>query len=237
MMLDDAGNPIEEEVYSMEPKLNVKDFMAESIKICDIGEEMQWHSTLGTHGSVNGVFIPPLRSIVKGQSMGNLWQKKFVGLTVRGRRTTMSNYIYKLTMIDGVLPLANGELRDIVMASDGDGYEAVYNILRIVHPKLTDTKVEMKIPCQGISDTFAHHVKNIQSTIENEEIHGLVYTCYEGLEIVIGTLHPKFESALHHKTEMVFENKHDQVNSIPFELQMSNLGKTLGGWAPKLGLN
>jgi hypothetical protein len=175
----------------MEPKLNAKDFMkAESINMCDMGEAMQWYSTLGTHGSVNGVFIPPLRSIVKGQSMGNLWQKKFVGLTVRRRRSTMSNYIYKLLMIDGVLPLANGELRDIVMASGEDGYEVLYKIIRFVHPKLIDTNVETKIPCQGISDTFAHHVKNIQSTIENEAIHGRLSTRYEGLKLVIGALYP-----------------------------------------------
>jgi hypothetical protein len=87
--------------------------------------------------------------------------------------------------------VANDKLRDIVMASDEDGYEALYNILRLVHPKLTNMKVETKIPCQGISDTFAHHVKNIRITIENEAIHGRVYTCYEGLELVLGTLHPK----------------------------------------------
>jgi hypothetical protein len=36
---------------------------------------------------------------------------------------------------------------------------------------------------------------------------------------------------------MAFENSHELVNIIPFELQISNLGKTLGGWAHKLGLN
>jgi hypothetical protein len=148
----------------------------------------------------------------------------------------MSNYIYKLLMIDGVLPHANEELRDIVMASDGDGYKALYNILRCVHPNLTAKKVETKIPCQGISDTFAHHVKNIRSTIENEAIRGRIYTRYKGRELVLGILHPKYEAALPHNTEMAFENSHDQVNNIPFELQMSNLGKTLGGWAQKLGL-
>jgi hypothetical protein len=168
--------------------------------------------------------------------MGNLWQKKYIGLTVHGQRPTMSNYIYKLLMIDGVLPRANDKLRDIVMASDGDGYEALYNILRFIQPNLTDTKVETKIPCQGISDTFAHHVKNIRNTIENEVIRGRVYSRCECLELVFETLHPKYEAALRHKTEMAFDVTHDQVNNIPFELQMSNLGKTLGGWELKLGL-
>jgi hypothetical protein len=58
--VDNAGNPTEEEVYSMEPKLNAKDFMkAESINMRDMGEAMQWYHILATHGSVNGVFIPP----------------------------------------------------------------------------------------------------------------------------------------------------------------------------------
>jgi hypothetical protein len=169
--------------------------------------------------------------------MGNYWQKKFVGLTVHGRRATMSNFIFKLLMIEGVLPRSNDELRDIVMASDGDGYEALYNILRFVHPKLTDEKVEVKIPTQGVTDSFASHVKNIRRTIENEAIRGRGYTRYEGLQLVLGTLHPKFEPSLRHKSEMAFENHHDHANNVPFELQMSNLGKTLGGWALKLGLN
>jgi hypothetical protein len=77
------------------------------------------------------------------------------------------------------------------MAPDGDGYEALYNILLFVHPKLNDTKVATKIPCQGISDTFANHVKNIRSTIENTAIRGRVYTRYKVLELVLGTLHAK----------------------------------------------
>jgi hypothetical protein len=61
--------------------------------------------------------------------MVNIWQKKFIGLTVHGRRPIMSNYIYKLLMIDGVLPLTNDELHDIMIVSDIYGYEALYNIL------------------------------------------------------------------------------------------------------------
>jgi hypothetical protein len=75
---DDAGNAIEEEVYSMEPKLNATDFLkAESIKMWDMSDEaMQWYRSIVTHGSVNGVFIPPLYSIVKGQSMGSYTEKR-----------------------------------------------------------------------------------------------------------------------------------------------------------------
>jgi hypothetical protein len=36
---------------------------------------------------------------------------------------------------------------------------------------------------------------------------------------------------------MTFESNHDHANDIPFELQMSNMGKALGGWAQKLGWN
>jgi hypothetical protein len=140
-------------------------------------------------------------------------------------------------MIVGVLPHANDELHDIVMVSDWDGYEVLYNILQLVHPKLNKTNVEREITCQGILDTFTYHVKNIWSMIENKYICGRVYIRYEGLELVLGTLHPKYESALRHKTEMAFENNHDQLNTIPFELHISNLGKVLGGWAQKLRLN
>jgi hypothetical protein len=105
----------------------------------------------------------------------------------------------------------NDELRDIEVASDGDGCNALYIILHFMHLTLTDTEVEMRIPCKGISDTFDQHVNNIGSTFENEAIHGHVYTRYEGLELVIGTLHPKYESAIRHKTEIALENKNEQA--------------------------
>jgi hypothetical protein len=157
---DDAGNATKEEVYSMEPKLNAKDFLkAESVKMRDMSETMEWYRSIGAHGSVDCVFIPPLSSIAKGQSVGSYWQKKFIGLTVYRRRATMSNLIYKLLMIDGVLPRNNDEPRDIVMVFDGDGYETLYNILQFVHPTLMDERVEEKIPSQGVSDSFASHIK------------------------------------------------------------------------------
>jgi hypothetical protein len=79
--LDSAGNPIEDEAYSIKSKLNTMDFLkAESVKLGDLKKVMQWYFNLGTNGSVNGISIPPLASITKVQVMGNLWRKKTCGV-------------------------------------------------------------------------------------------------------------------------------------------------------------
>jgi hypothetical protein len=71
--------------------------------------------------------------------------------------------VHKLLLTDGLFSKdCDEEYRDIIKASGGNGYAALHNILRNHHPRLTEKKVETKIPSQGITTRFGHHVRAIQ---------------------------------------------------------------------------
>ena len=55
---------------------------------------------------------------------------------------------------------------DAVTASNGDGYLAMYNILRYSHPELTESEIETNIPTQLRSDTVGTYFSNVIDCID-----------------------------------------------------------------------
>jgi hypothetical protein len=182
------------EAFSMEDRLNSKDFHnIASIKLASREETPEWYGILVAYGEMCGVFIPPWDSIMPDSIMGLYWSKKLLGETMHGRRRTMESHVHKLLLTDGLFAKdCDEEYRDIVKASGGNGYAALHNMLRLHHPRLTDRRVETKIPTQAISVRFGHHVRAIQDHLFREETRGRTYSKYEALQLVLDTLHPTF---------------------------------------------
>jgi hypothetical protein len=88
-----------------------------------------------------------------------------------------------------------------VKASSGNGYAALHNILRSHHPRLTDKKVETKIPAQSVGTQFGHHVRAVQDHLFREETRGRIYSKYEALQLVIDTPHPAYHLDLKSRAE------------------------------------
>jgi hypothetical protein len=130
----------------------------------------------------------------------------------------------------------NEEDRDIIKASGGNGYAVLHKDMRNHHPRLTEKKVETKIPSQGITTRFGHHVRAIQEHLFREDTRGRMYTKYEALQLVLDTLHPVYHLELKFRSEKEFGQGHDYEDSIPFNLQMPQLGTTLSSWATEMSL-
>jgi hypothetical protein len=180
--------------YSMEDCLNSKDFHhIASIKLTSRDETPGWYSILVAHGEMCGVFIPPWDSIAPDLIMGCYWSTKLLGETIHGRRRTMESHVNKLLLTDGLFSKdCDDEYQDIVKASDGNGYAALHNILRLHHPRLTEKKVETKILTQSVVMRFGHHIRAIQEHLFREETRGCTYSKYEALQLVMDTLHPSY---------------------------------------------
>jgi hypothetical protein len=222
----------------MEDRLNSKDFhRIASIKLASRDETPDWYGILVAHGEMCGVFVPPWDSITPGSIMGRYWSKKLLGETIHGRRRTMESHVHKLLLTNGLFSKdCDEEYRDIVKASSGNGYATLYNILRSHHPRLTDKKVETKIPAQSIGTRFGHHVRAVQDHLFREETRGRIYSKYEALQLVIDTLHPAYHLDLKFRAEKEFDQTQDLEDSIPFKLQMSQLGTTLTSWSIEMRL-
>jgi hypothetical protein len=70
-----------------------------------------------------------------------------------------------------------------------------------------------------------------------EETRGRIYSKYEALQLVIDTLHPSYHMDLKFRAEKEFDQTHDLEDSIPFKLQMSQLGITLTLWSSEMHLS
>jgi hypothetical protein len=71
--------------------------------------------------------------------------------------------VHKLLLTDALFSKDyKKEYLNIVKASSGNEYVALHNILRLHHPCITEKKAETKIPTQGVSMRFGHHVCAIQ---------------------------------------------------------------------------
>jgi hypothetical protein len=228
-----------DEAFSMEERINAKDLhKIDSIKLTSRSETLDWYDNLALHGAMYGVFVPPSGSIAPHTIMGTPWSKKLMGATIHGRRSTMESHLYKVLLSDGLFPTeCREEYLDIVKAARGDGYAALHNILRMYHPRLTEQIVEVKYMSQTVSMRFGEHVKLVQQYIDREDMRGRTYTQYEGLQLVLRTLHVNYRVALTKRVADEFGVAHDRVSTIPFTVRMSQRGISLLEWADELGLH
>jgi hypothetical protein len=94
----------------------------------------------------------------------------------------MESNVHKLLLCDSLFYKdCEDEFRDIVKASGGNDYAMLHNILHHHNPRLAERKVETKIPSQGITTRFGHHVRAIQEHIFREDTRGRMYSKYEAL--------------------------------------------------------
>jgi hypothetical protein len=117
-------------------------------------------------------------------------------------------------------------MKDNVSNREGDAYAALYNIMRSVHPNLAEKVVET-ITYQGNMITLAAHVQNMSNHLEKEELCKRYYTKYEGLVMVVESFHGRCREHLKPKVELSFTTKHDQIDKVPFKLEMVNLSTAL----------
>jgi hypothetical protein len=177
-------------------------------------------------------------SIMTDSIMGLYWSKKLLGETIHRRRRMMESHVHKLLLTDGLFTKdCDEEYSDIVKASGGNRYAALHNMLRLHHPRLTDRKVETKIPTQSISMRFGHHIRAIQDHLFREETRGRTYSKYEALQLVLDTLHPSFHMDLKFRAKKEFGQAHDFDDRIHFKLQMSQLGTTLTSLSNEMRLS
>jgi hypothetical protein len=84
---------------------------------------------------------------------------------------------------------------------------------------------------------FGEHLKLVQQYIDREDMRARTYTQYEGLQLVLRTLHVNYRVALTKRVADEFGVAHDRVYTIPFTVHMSQLGTSLSAWADELGLH
>jgi hypothetical protein len=206
-----------------------------SIKLTSRDDTSEWYGILVSHDEMRGVFIPPWGSISPGFIAGCYWSKKLLGKTTHGQRRTMETHVHNLLLADALFSKdCEDEYRDIVNASSANGYASLHNIMWLYHQCITEKKAETKILTQGVSMRFGHHFRAIQEYLFCEATRGRTYIKYEALQLMLDTLYPKFHLDFNIHSEKESGQGHKFEDTIPFKLQMYQLGTTLSLWAKEM---
>ena len=142
----------------------------------------------------------------------------------------MSQLLHMILFREAVIPRS---IQPHVDTADGDGYQALYNLICRHHPNTSvSNMVQTSCPRQGPNDYFALHVSNVQLYVAAENSRGRQYTDKEEVAMVMATLHPKFKDALMAKVRVYLTT----TEALPYELHLTTMAPTLEEWAKELAL-
>ena len=191
----------------------------------------KWHSSLATFGRVNGVYIPPWNEYSRNKKYGRSWTEDFLGPKKKGQIHHMSQLLNMILLRESVVP---SSIQAHVDTADGDGYQALYNIICRHHPNTSvSNMVQTSCPRQGASDSFPAHVCNVQLYVAAENSRGRRYSEKEEVALVMSTLHAKYKEALMHKVRIFLTTE----EPLPYELHLPTMAPTLEEWTKELELD
>jgi hypothetical protein len=128
-------------------------------------------------------------------------------------------------------------MRDTVANTHDNGYAALHNIMRAVHPNLVEKVVEPIMLYQGNVVTLAAHVRSMATHLEKVSLRGRLYAKYESLMMVLDSLHGRCNERLKNKAALAFTAKQNHVDKISFKLEMTNLSTTVAEWSDEMKLD
>jgi hypothetical protein len=195
----------------------------------------RWYNALHSKGRVCGVYTTPWEHFSKTNIMGVTWDVRSVSQEVMHRQDLMSAALHSLLSSVGLFKADCEDFSHLVSNSNRNGYEALYQIVRLVHPVLGQTTAQPAQPMQKKTQSFAEHVVNYIDYFQSELCSGRHYSPNEQLIFIVSRLHPVWRDVLKRKyTQLVPQN--GTATDIPMECQIPMLSVTLTQWCEEEGL-
>ena len=117
-----------------------------------------WYQDFTKHCHTNGIYLPHYEALRPNKPMGLDWTLRNVTPMKRKMFHTMKHEIHKFLRYPDMFPKTNTQYTDAIIASNGDGYITLHNIMRSCHSNLMETEIETTIPTQKRSETFGSHI-------------------------------------------------------------------------------
>jgi hypothetical protein len=141
----------------------------------------------------------------------------------------MSAAIHSLLSSTGIFKGECKEFLHMVSNSEGNGYLALYQIVRLVHPVLGQTTAQPPQPHQKKAQPFAEHIANYLDYFQSELCSGRTYSTNEHVILILSRLHPTWRDALKLKYTMLVP-QNGAIPPIPMKYQLAMLSVTLTQW-------
>jgi hypothetical protein len=133
----------------------------------------------------------------------------------------MSAALHSLLLSTGFFKADCEDFSHLLSNSNDNGYEALYQIVRLVHTVLGQTTAQPAQPRQKKTQSFAEHVENYIDYFQSELCYGCHYSPNEQLILIGSRLHPVCRDVLKRKyTLLVPQN--DTATDTPHGMSDPN---------------
>jgi hypothetical protein len=158
--------------------------------------------------------------------MGATWDVCSISQEFLDQHNLMSAALHSLLSSAGLFKAECDNFSHIVSNSNGNGYQALYQIVRIFHPVLGQSTAQPAHSLQKKTKSFDEHVANYIDYFQSELCSGLHYSSSEQIILIISRLHPVWRDVIKRKyTQIMPQN--GPVTAIPAECQIAMLSVTL----------
>ena len=180
-----------------------------------------------------GLWCPPYESVEEDNVHGLWWT--LLPASVRNQEAFMSSLLYGVLSLDTVFPNGSREHSAVQGCSANAGYDAIYSLLRLHHPRLQSVVYTVnEIPRQRRAETFSVYLRRLHDFLARERIAGRNYTETEALDLSVRNLNTEWRSEFRRLVERDRRTgRHEGV--LPFHLSMSQLATSFMQYATEIG--
>jgi hypothetical protein len=113
-----------------------------------LSDIQRWYNAIHSRGCTCGVYTPPWDSYNKNSHMGNMWDINVLTKAIMDKKEIMYAAIHTLLWSKGFFKDDCEDFGHLVSQSRGDGYFALYQIVRMVHLVLGQATTQPSQPAQ-----------------------------------------------------------------------------------------
>jgi hypothetical protein len=161
--------------------------------------------------------------------MGLTWNSVSLFHTVLERQDDMSAAITSILSSPGIFKGECEDFNHLVTNSQGNGYSAMFQIFRLVHPVLGQTTAQPAQLMQKKGQPFAAHIVNYLDYFQSELCSGHVYSPNERILLIISRLNDTWRDTVKRKYTLLVP-RNGPIPLVPMECQLEMLSVTFTQW-------
>lgn len=179
----------------------------------------RWYNAVHSRGRVCGIYTSPWEAFNKDSHMGTMWSNYHLDQAILDRQDIMSAALHSLLSSKGIFKGDCEDFTHLVSQSKGNGYLALYQIVRMVHPVLGQVTTQPSQPSQKKTQSFSEHVSNYVDYFQSESCSGRKYSPYEQVALILSRLHPIWKDVMQRRyKQLVPHGGPNQI--IPMECNL-----------------
>jgi hypothetical protein len=214
--------------------MDLKNFTPKAIQGLSRTSNIQrWYNVLHSSGRVCGVYTVPWERFSKISVMGDTWNSKSLDQVVLDRKDLMSEALHCLLSSQGMFSGDCAEFSNLISTSFRDGYLALYQIVRLVHPLLGQFTAKPAQPQQKRNQPFSEHILLYIDCFQSETCPSRLYSLNERIILILSRLHLVWRDVMKRKY-MQLVPQHGTITFIPLAVvRRGTFGISLLAFSPR----